>query len=347
MRSAECGVRNALGESESAVRSRDAALEEELAEAMAAAAEQATGLTVRIGIADGKFAAYVAAVLNAECGVRNAEWNGADRVRTPHSTRRTSEGEGAPSAFRTPHSALRTYIVPPGAGAAFVAALPVDDLPVSTEMRRRLRLFGLRTLGDLARLPQGAVTAQFGSEGARAWELAHGIDRAPLVPYRAPVAVVERLALPAPVDALEVLLAAVKTLLRRAVDRPQTRGRAARSVQLRVHLEDGHTWEREVTFREPVARAERMLLALQQKVEGATLPAPFTEVELTLLDLCGESALQGNLFISQQGLQLERVAEAARQLKVRYGRPVLARVMEVEPWSRIPERRFALIDYDP
>jgi len=36
-----------------------------------------------------------------------------------------------------------------------------------------------------------------------------------------------------------------------------------------------------------------------------------------------------------------------RQLKARYGRSPVAQVVEVEPWSRIPERRHALIDYDP
>ena len=34
--------------------------------------------------------------------------------------------------------------------------------------------------------------------------------------------------------------------------------------------------------------------------------APFTEVELTLFGLCGESALQANLFVTQRGRQLER-----------------------------------------
>lgn len=38
-------------------------LEAELAEAIVAAAERASGLSVRVGIADGKFAAYVAAVM--------------------------------------------------------------------------------------------------------------------------------------------------------------------------------------------------------------------------------------------------------------------------------------------
>jgi hypothetical protein len=41
-------------------------LEAELAEAIVAVAEGASGLHVRVGIADGKFAAYVAAVLGME-----------------------------------------------------------------------------------------------------------------------------------------------------------------------------------------------------------------------------------------------------------------------------------------
>jgi len=242
-------------------------------------------------------------------------------------------------------SAVR--IIPPGESQAFLADLSIEDLPVSVEMRRKLRLFGLRTLADLARLPQGAVTGQFGAEGARAWELAHGVDRSPIVPYVAPKSITERLAFDAPVDSADALLAAVRTLLGRALHRPAIQGRAARAIQLRVHLEDGHLWSREVTFREPVGSSERMLLALKHKIEGAELPAPFAEVELTIAGLCGESALQGNLFTSERGRQLQRVAEAARQLKARYGRPLLAKVIEVEPWSRIPERRFALIDYDP
>jgi DNA polymerase-4/protein ImuB len=295
-------------------------LEEQLARDVIAAVESSSGLRVRLGMADGKFVAYVAAML--------------------------SEGTGAKGRAG---GEQRRRIVPSGDGATFVAGLAIDDLPVSAEMRRRLRLFGLRRLGELARLPKGAVTAQFGSEGTRAWDLAHGVDRAPIVPYRPPRSISEQLAFPAPVDTLGALLAAGKALLWRGLQRPESRGRAVRGLRLRVVLEDGRTWERTVTFREPVGNGERMLVALKQKIEVGEreLPAPFTEVELTLFGLCGESALQGNLFRTERGRQLERVAEAARQLKARFGRPILNRVVEVEPWSRIPERRFALIDYDP
>jgi nucleotidyltransferase/DNA polymerase involved in DNA repair len=293
------------------------ALELGLGEAMVAVVRQAAGLDARVGMADGKFAAYVAAMVQ-------------------------------------PPSLLPIQIVPPGEGAAFLASLPIDDLPVSVEMRRRLRLFGLQSLGDLGRLPQGAVTAQFGAEGARAWELAHGVDRTPIVPYRAPTSVTERLALLSAVETLDVLIAAAKRLLERALGRPASRGRAARGIRLRAHLDDGRVWEREVTFREPIGGGVsfstngRMFLALRQKIESGVSPSSaFVEVELTLLDLCGESAVQESLFQSRRGRRLERVVETARQLKSRYGKPMLAKVVEVEPWSRIPERRFALIDFDP
>ncbi len=249
-------------------------------------------------------------------------------------------------------------IVRSGREAAFLAELLVEDLPVSVETRRRLRLLGLSRLGQLARLPRGAVAAQFGAEGARAWELAHGVDRSPIIPYRPPRVITERLTFPTPVDTIDALLAAARTLLRRALNRPEARGRAARGIRLWVETEDGRVWKRGTTFREAVSSEERMLLALRAKIEAgnadgsAGVPAPFVQVELALLDICGESALQGKLFPGEPGSGAhaqtsERLAEAARQLKLRYGRPVLSKVMEVEPWSRIPERRFALIDYDP
>jgi hypothetical protein len=32
---------------------------------------------------------------------------------------------------------------------------------------------------------------------------------------------------------------------------------------------------------------------------------------------------------------------------VRFGHSPVAQVVGVEPWSRLPERRYALMDYDP
>ncbi|HEY0580773.1 MAG TPA: hypothetical protein VGE94_01245, partial [Chloroflexota bacterium] len=71
-------------------------------------------------------------------------------------------------------------------------------------------------------------------------------------------------------------------------------------------------------------------------------PAPIDELALELLGLAGEAARQPGLFVAR-ARQLAEIAEAARQLRARYGGVPLYQAIEVEPWSRIPERRWALI----
>ena len=38
---------------------------------------------------------------------------------------------------------------------------------------------------------------------------------------------------------------------------------------------------------------------------------------------------------------------AAQEIKLRLKRSLLYHVIEVQPWSRLPERRYALIDFEP
>jgi hypothetical protein len=66
---------------------------------------------------------------------------------------------------------------------------------------------------------------------------------------------------------------------------------------------------------------------------------------LELLGLAGEAARQQSLFTLRRR-QLDPVVEAARHLRARFGGDVpLYHAVEVEPWSRIPERRWALVTY--
>src|SRR5207245_9119914 len=41
------------------------------------------------------------------------------------------------------------------------------------------------------------------------------------------------------------------------------------------------------------------------------------------------------------------LTSAAQEIKLRLKRSYLYHVIEVQPWSRLPERRYALIDYEP
>jgi len=277
------------------------------------AASAASGLPVSIGAGPGVFAAHAAAA------AASAEHAGKT---------------GAPPPVLVPEEGV----------AEFLAPLPVEVLPLPTAMHQRLRLLGIERLGQLAALPRSAVAAQFGPAGARAWDLAAGKDTSTVVPRRPERTAGAAMELPAPASTAEQLLAATSALLQQALEAPALRGAAWRRCTWRLELESGEAVVRVVTFREPTSDGERMLFVLRQKIARLTLPSPGVRLSLKLSGLCGEYGHQAVLWPSGPRRRRE-LLEAAEQLSARYGEPQIFRVVEVEPWSRIPERQLALVAF--
>lgn len=230
--------------------------------------------------------------------------------------------------------------------AGFLAAQPTEALPVSVEMIRRLRLLGLGTLAQLQALPRSKLTAQFGPEGARAWELAHGREPDPLRPQPRRTPLAERLQLESPLIGRQAILAAWEQTLSRLLRQPVIRGLAARQVELRAVTEAGGEWSRTVTFKESRSELRHMWSALRPVIEEARFPGPLSELGVELRGLIIESGRQLHLSATRPRMQ-EQLEEGLRELKARYGYCPIGRIVELEPWSRIPERRLALIDFDP
>ena len=260
----------------------------------------------RIGLAEGKFPSYVAAVLS----------RGGQATRVP------------------------------GDVAGFMRELPIDLLPVSWENKVRLHRFGLHIMGDLASLPTGSVHAQFGREGRIAWELASGADHSPLVPYRYEEVVSEYLTFPVPVATLPAIILAIETLLARAFAHAVLRGKYARTATLESGVFRRPPWTRRFAFKEPVNSREKALFALKSMMGAVVLPGALEDMRLTLAGFTGESGIQASLFPDVR--KQEQLKETMRQLEARLGcRPPVYRVREIEPWSRIPERRQALVQFSP
>ena len=259
-------------------------------------------------------------------------------VATNKFTARAAAQGAAPGAVR---------VVAPSATREFLAAAPVSLLPLPPDQRRRLERLGLRTLGDLAALPPAAVQARFGADGRRAWELARGIDHEPVRARAQPETVVEALTLPAPATSRETLLIAITRLVLRAFDRLALKNRHVRQARLRASLEGGQSWEQVATLREPGGQ-KRLIDALGYRVQALMLSGPVEALTLELSGLIDATGRQESLpgFFAP-GRRPQQLAEASRQLKQRFGTSGLYRVAEVEPWSRLPERRQALIAYDP
>lgn len=264
-------------------------------------------LAPRAGVGDGKFPAYVAA--------------------------RTSP----------PLGAVR---VPPDV-AGFLAPQPVDLLPISARVISEMRGFGLRTLGDVVAMTVESLSSRFGPDGLRAWNLARGIDDSSLVPLRYEETVVEHTALPIASASLDLLLAAVDALLRRAYAQPRMRGRYAGGAALECVLYRAPAWERDFHFKQPVGEWQSASRILRGQFDSVHPNAPVEEVSLALSNLTGESGVQLGLLPDLRGDWERRLAEAERQLQARMGgRPVLHRVVEVAPWHPAPEMRAMQVPWD-
>lgn len=266
-------------------------------------------LSARLGLACGKFLAYVAAA--------------------------TSSGG---HATRVPDDA-----------AGFLAQLPVNLLPISWDKKARLHGFGLHTMGQLASLPVGSVQAQFGTEGKLAWDLANGVDPSPLFPYSQEEAVTEFLTFPSPATTIHAIVPAVEVLLGRAFSQPALRGKYVRTAEMESSILNKPPWTRRFAFKTAINSKGRALSVVRSSLESAELPGALEDLKLTLAGITGESGIQGGFFSDVR--RQEQLRETMRQLEARLGPsakgPPIYQIRDVEPWSRIPERRQALVPYEP
>ena len=228
--------------------------------------------------------------------------------------------------------------------AEFLAPLPLSLLPLSPERYAELEQLGVRKLGQLAGLPGSAVAERMGPDGRRAWGLARGGRAGRVRGRRPPAEIVESLEFPEAVGNELTLRRAFGALLDRMLARPERDGRFARKVAIAARLVGGGSWRRTVTLRDPTAERGRLKAALAPKL--AELPAPVLELRLEIVALTESRGQQLELVcVEGDGLQMQ-LQEGLKQVCASTGSGSVCSVVEVAPWSRIPEARALLLPRD-
>jgi protein ImuB len=259
----------------------------------------------------------------------------------PHAA--VATGKFAAYATALAHDSPR--VIPPDQVAAFVAGLSTDHLPVDGAIRRRLRLLGLKRLGDVAGLPKSALQAEFGPAGRLMWELSCGLDHDGLQALVPPNQLVERIRFDEPLITTDGLLMGAQVLLARLGERLAVENRSCRGLRVRAELTSRRTWQKLVNLREPTSDVKRMLAALKPVFERQAWRAAVEELELLLWDVCPAGGTQPDLFPERSGAR-QRIDAALRHLKARYRPLPVYRVVQPEPDTRIAERRWALASYE-
>ena len=262
----------------------------------------------RVGVADAKLPAYVAAL--------------------------TSTAHGA---FRVPAEV-----------SAFLAPYAIDLLPVSADLKSELHRFGLHTMGAVASMSRHAFADRFGPEGEHAWSLSSGSDDSPVVPLAFEESVVERMSLPFHSSSIDALLVAVGALFKRAYARPDMRGRYEGAAGLLCTAPGWPAWERSIRFKQPLGAWERAFAIVRSRLEANPPRFPVEDVALALSGVTGEYGVQMGLLRGAREDGHGRLVEADRRLRgVMGGAHALHRIVRVAPWHPAPEMRALLVPIDP
>jgi DNA polymerase-4/protein ImuB len=228
---------------------------------------------------------------------------------------------------------------------AFLSVASINWLPLPADTLHQLQRLGIETLGQLAELPGHKVAARYGPAGRTAWELAQGIDKRPVIPVPFVETISETLIMPTPAVSRDMLLVGLRQLITRMFSGNVLRDKQVREVKLSAVIERGKSWERDLVLKEPCS-AERLIRAVELRLQALELPGPIESITLELSGIVHEISHQEVLPMLRTRQDPPLIA-AVHQLKQRYGNSPIFRIVEVEPWSRIPERRHALINYDP
>lgn len=272
----------------------------------------------------------------------------------------------APSRFASHAAALQvrprrgrsSNVVAEAAVRGFLAPLPVGLLRTRPELQALpevLERLGIRTLGELAALPSRAVAERFGHPGLLALDLSRGRDT-PLEPRRPFEPVIERLDLPEAASGQQ-LEHALELLIARVLARRERRGRSLRGLAVSARFVAGGTWRTAVTLRHASADPARIRLVLAQRL--AELPAPSESLALEVEAFGPPAHDQGNLVdegdvgqapggdrrAAMGSVRRSRLDEAVRQARQAAGADAALRVLDLDPDSRIPERRAVLAPY--
>ncbi len=285
------------------------------------------------------------------CGIHGGELPGVLDATRRALGRSTRLGAG-PSRFAAFCAARQTRprrpptVVEEQGAARFLAPLPATLLRSRPELAALpdvLDRLGIRTLGELAALPSRAVAERFGHPGLLALDLARGRDT-PLDPRRPPEPVTERIDLPEAVSGQQ-LERALELLIARVLARRERRGRSLRAIAVSARLVAGGTWRRPVTLRVASADPDRIELALGSRL--AELPAPADSLSLEVEAFGPPAQDQRALFDARGAARRARLGEAVRQARQAAGEEAALRILDVDPDSRLPERRSVSAPWTP
>lgn len=195
-------------------------------------------------------------------------------------------------------------VVPFGEESAALAPLPLTVLNLTEEQAEIFELWGIRTLGALAALPEKELIARLGQSGRHLRELADGKMPHLFQPVEPALVLEEHMELDSPVEDRDALLFVVNMMLEQLILRATARVLALASVSIALNLEGGMRHSRTVRPALPSNDRRLWIKLIQLDLEAHPPQAAILTLSLT--------AEPGSTSKVQLGLFSPQLPEPAR-----------------------------------
>jgi len=219
-------------------------------------------------------------------------------------------------------------------------AAPVQLLAAGAEHAQVLQGMGLRTLGELRRLPRAGLARRFGEELLHELDCAFGTRADPRTPISLAPAFDSQLELFARADTTDQLLCGAQMLLARLVAWLSAQHAFVRRFTLLMKHEP--RWRRDaqtpsvttldIALAEPSRDVQHLLVLLRERLANLQLPAPTLELGLCANDIARRPPPNTELFPTAQNRN-EGITRLIERLQARLGREQVQRLV------RVPDHR--------
>jgi protein ImuB len=165
-------------------------------------------------------------------------------------------------------------VVPEGKEGRFLGPLPLSRLSPAVEIAETLDRWGIRSIGNFARLPEGEVASRLGELGRELHAAARGIDLRPLEPRLPPPDFAEGMDLEWPLVSLEPFLFVGNAALERLVARLESQGLACVRLEVSLRLDPDGCDVRAVALPAPTREVKTLLTLVRLELEARPPGAP-------------------------------------------------------------------------
>ncbi len=218
-------------------------------------------------------------------------------------------------------------VVDPTRVEDFLDPLPVGRLwGVGRVTGESLERLGVRTIGDVRRMPLDVLQQHFGKTGDHLWQLAHGIDERRVVPDQEAKSISHETTFAVDISDRDALRAWVVELAEQVGWRLRRHNLRGRTVHLKLRYADFRTITRSKTLSEAtnitveIRRTAADLL--ESCVQAGRQPIRLLGVGVSSFD--GRHPVQQSLFADEEREKQTQLDHTADQIRARFGTSALS-----------------------